>query len=43
LEYPIVMSISHDKRVGPETRHVAINFRLSRSLDSTSHCDKTPA
>jgi len=35
------MSISHDKGVGPEMRYIAINFYLSRSLDGTSHRDKT--
>jgi len=35
------MSISHDKVASPETRHIPINFRLSRSLDGTSHSDKT--
>jgi len=39
--YIIVMSISHDEGVGPETCHIAINFRLSWSLDGTSHRDKT--
>jgi len=32
---------SHDEVPGPETRHIPINFRLSRSLDGTSHSDKT--
>jgi len=36
-----VMSISHDETVSPETRHKAIKFCLSRSLDGTSHRDKT--
>jgi len=31
-----VMSIFHDKVVNPETRHIPINFRLSRSLDGAS-------
>jgi len=35
------MSISHDKEVEPETRHISINFRLSWLLDGTSHSDKT--
>jgi len=35
------MSISYDKVVSPETRHLPINFRLSRSLDGTNHSDKT--
>jgi len=26
------MSISHDKGVGPETRYITINFRLSRLI-----------
>jgi len=36
-----IMSISHDKVPGPETRHIPINFRLSRSLDGASYSDKT--
>jgi len=35
-----VMSISHDKVVSPETRHISINFCLSRSLDGASHSHK---
>jgi len=34
------MSISHDKVVSQKTRQTPINFRLSRSLGSTSHCGK---
>jgi len=33
------MSISHDKVVSPETRHIPINFRLSRSLDGASYSE----
>jgi len=33
------MSISHDKVLSPETRHIPINFRLSRSLDGVSQSE----
>jgi len=35
------MSISYDKVLSPETRHIPINFHLSQLLDGASHSDKT--